>query len=142
MNSLCSLLCFNFTFDLKGAASFWKGAVPTAMGMVLENAMAFGVNEALKRTFPDDAKEDPTQRPDLVKPFMMVSLLFVLSHMSVSVLTAFYVSFVREQSLDAVLQLVRKTAVSNDLQISVNSDITHSSIQFLFQVKLLRPKHK
>ncbi|KAL3766750.1 hypothetical protein ACHAWO_005148 [Cyclotella atomus] len=55
----------------EGAASFWKGAVPTAMGMVLENAMAFGVNEALKRTFPDDAKEDPTQRPDLVKPFMM-----------------------------------------------------------------------
>lgn len=43
------------------------------MGMILENAMAFGVNEALKRTFPDDAKEDPTKRPDLIKPFMMVS---------------------------------------------------------------------
>lgn len=43
------------------------------MGMVAENAMAFGVNEALKRTFPDEAKEDPTLRPDLVKPFLMVS---------------------------------------------------------------------
>ena len=43
------------------------------MGMVAENAMAFGVNEALKRTFPDDAKEDPTKRPDLIKPFLMVS---------------------------------------------------------------------
>ena len=46
------------------------------MGMILENAMAFGVNEALKRTFPDDAKEDPTKRPDLIKPFMMVSHKF------------------------------------------------------------------
>lgn len=57
----------------KGASALWKGAVPTAMGMVAENAMAFGVNEALKRTFPDEAKEDPTLRPDLVKPFLMVS---------------------------------------------------------------------
>lgn len=45
------------------------------MGMVLENAMAFGVNEALKRTFPDNAKEDPTQRPDLLRPFLMVCFL-------------------------------------------------------------------
>lgn len=57
----------------EGMGALWKGAVPTAMGMVLENAMAFGVNEALKRTFPDGSKEDPTQRPDLVRPFMMVS---------------------------------------------------------------------
>lgn len=56
----------------EGASALWKGAVPTSLGMVAENAMAFGVNEALKRTFPDDAKEDPTKRPDLVKPFLMV----------------------------------------------------------------------
>ena len=56
----------------EGAAALWKGAVPTAMGMVAENAMAFGVNEALKRTFPDEAQGDPTKRPDLVKPFLMV----------------------------------------------------------------------
>lgn len=55
----------------EGASALWKGAVPTAMGMVLENAMAFGVNEALKRSFPDEGKDDPTQRPDLVKPFLM-----------------------------------------------------------------------
>lgn len=55
----------------EGVSALWKGAVPTSMGMVAENAMAFGVNEALKRTFPDDAKEDPTKRPDLVKPFLM-----------------------------------------------------------------------
>ena len=56
----------------EGVSALWKGAVPTSLGMVAENAMAFGVNEALKRTFPDDAKEDPTKRPDLVKPFLMV----------------------------------------------------------------------
>lgn len=55
----------------EGVSALWKGAVPTALGMVAENAMAFSVNEALKRTFPDDAKEDPTKRPDLVKPFLM-----------------------------------------------------------------------
>jgi len=55
----------------EGVSALWKGAIPTSMGMVAENAMAFGVNEALKRTFPDDAKEDPTVRPDLVKPFLM-----------------------------------------------------------------------
>jgi len=40
--------------------------------MAAENAMAFGVNEALKRAFPDPRKErDPTARPDLVRPFFM-----------------------------------------------------------------------
>ncbi len=69
---LVSFLHHYYKKLLKGISAFWKGAVPTAMGMVLENAMAFGVNEALKRTFPDDAKEDPTKRPDLLRPFMMV----------------------------------------------------------------------
>lgn len=42
------------------------------MGMALENAMAFGVNEALKRAFPDDSVKDPNAPPDLAKPFLMV----------------------------------------------------------------------
>jgi solute carrier family 25 ornithine transporter 2/15 len=43
------------------------------MGMAAENSVAFGVNEALTRAFPDDpaTKLDPTQRPDLLKPFAM-----------------------------------------------------------------------
>jgi hypothetical protein len=44
------------------------------MGMALENAMAFGVNEALKRAFPDPSKgsgADSEARPDLSRPFMM-----------------------------------------------------------------------
>ena len=46
--------------------------MPTAFGMALENAMAFGVNEALKRAFPDKPKEGNLDAPpDLGKPFLM-----------------------------------------------------------------------
>jgi hypothetical protein len=57
----------------EGVSAFWKGAVPTSMGMIAENTMAFSVNEALKRAFPDvgRSREDPTKRPDLVRPFLM-----------------------------------------------------------------------
>jgi hypothetical protein len=57
----------------EGLSAFWKGAVPTAMGMAAENAVAFGVNEALKRAFPDDPETRMAdERPDLLKPFLMV----------------------------------------------------------------------
>jgi Mitochondrial carrier protein len=58
----------------EGLAAFWKGAVPTAMGMAAENAMAFGVNEALKRAFADDEDErrqNEGSPPGMVKPFAM-----------------------------------------------------------------------
>eukprot|EP00548_Thalassiothrix_antarctica_P004645 CAMPEP_0194142582 /NCGR_PEP_ID=MMETSP0152-20130528/11812_1 /TAXON_ID=1049557 /ORGANISM="Thalassiothrix antarctica, Strain L6-D1" /LENGTH=255 /DNA_ID=CAMNT_0038841583 /DNA_START=161 /DNA_END=928 /DNA_ORIENTATION=- len=61
-------------FRNEGLAAFWKGAVPTALGMAAENAMAFGVNEALKRAFPDDqsaAQKDSKVLPNLFKPFLM-----------------------------------------------------------------------
>lgn len=59
----------------EGIAAFWKGAVPTAGGMILENCMAFGVNEALKRAFPDNNDGSAqTGPPSLVKPFLMVRL--------------------------------------------------------------------
>jgi len=54
----------------EGIPAFWKGAAPTAVGMALENAMAFGVNEALKRAFPDESKSTGGP-PSLVKPFVM-----------------------------------------------------------------------
>ena len=54
----------------EGITAFWKGAVPTAMGMAAENAMAFGVNEALKRAFPDEEKTSGGP-PSLTKPFAM-----------------------------------------------------------------------
>jgi hypothetical protein len=56
----------------EGMSAFWKGAIPTATGMAFENAMAFGVNEALKRAFPDDpATRAVGGPPDLAKPFAM-----------------------------------------------------------------------
>lgn len=57
----------------EGVAAFWKGAVPTAAGMVLENCMAFGVNEALKRAFNTDHESLSTSddMPSLWKPFAM-----------------------------------------------------------------------
>jgi solute carrier family 25 (mitochondrial ornithine transporter) member 2/15 len=78
----------------EGLTAFWKGAVPTAAGMVLENCMAFGVNEALKRALfsnnntttthqndhDDDDDDDDlvdstrTNLPLLWKPFAMGAL--------------------------------------------------------------------
>lgn len=57
----------------EGVAAFWKGAVPTAGGMVLENCMAFGVNAALKRAFPDTNNDGNIEEgpPSLLKPFAM-----------------------------------------------------------------------
>jgi len=55
----------------EGVSALWKGAVPTAMGMALENAMAFGVNEALKRAFPDNSSTDPNHKTDIFRPFLM-----------------------------------------------------------------------
>jgi hypothetical protein len=54
----------------EGISALWKGAVPTAIGMAQENAMAFGVNAALKRAFPDEegASAGP---PNLTKPFVI-----------------------------------------------------------------------
>ena len=57
----------------EGIAAFWKGALPTSGGMILENCMAFGVNEALKRAFPDtkDGAASAEGPPSLLKPFAM-----------------------------------------------------------------------
>ncbi|KAL7470926.1 hypothetical protein ACHAXS_011210 [Conticribra weissflogii] len=101
----------------EGISAFWKGAVPTAMGMVLENAMAFGVNEALKRTFPDDAKEDPTKRPDLLRPFMMgaitgcFSATVLLPSEVVKAKTQVVVGGNEASSTDVYRKMIRKQGV-------------------------------
>ena len=63
----------------EGITAFWKGAIPTAAGMAAENAMAFGVNAALKRAFPDPTvlnTHDPQKEkmPSLGRPFIMGAL--------------------------------------------------------------------
>jgi solute carrier family 25 carnitine/acylcarnitine transporter 20/29 len=56
----------------EGVSALWKGSVPTAGGMILENCMAFGINEGLKRAFPDEPAEfDQNGPPSLLKPFLM-----------------------------------------------------------------------
>lgn len=60
-------------FRNEGLAAFWKGSVPTAMGMMNENVVAFGINEALKRTFPDEPNTvvEEEEQPNLIKPFLL-----------------------------------------------------------------------
>lgn len=69
----------------EGLRAFWKGAIPTAMGMAAENAMAFGVNAALKRAFPEEKSKshDPTSPPSLGRPFVMGALTGCCSAMAV-----------------------------------------------------------
>jgi solute carrier family 25 (mitochondrial carnitine/acylcarnitine transporter), member 20/29 len=58
----------------EGITAFWKGAIPTAAGMAAENAMAFGVNAALKRAFPEPKtthQQQHDQMPSLGRPFLM-----------------------------------------------------------------------
>lgn len=52
----------------EGVTAFWKGSVPTALGMAAENAVAFGVNEALKRAF---ASDDSPIASSSMRPFVM-----------------------------------------------------------------------
>ncbi|GKY99132.1 hypothetical protein MPSEU_000868700 [Mayamaea pseudoterrestris] len=62
-------------FKQEGVLAFWKGAVPTALGMAAENCMAFGVNEALKRAFPNDLDASAASGPpSMAKPFCMGAL--------------------------------------------------------------------
>lgn len=56
----------------EGVPALWKGAVPTALGMIAENAMAFGVNEQLKRLFPERADGGMLDR--ILRPFAMGAL--------------------------------------------------------------------
>lgn len=67
-----SSTCYKiFTFE--GIGAFWKGALSTTWAMMVENAAAFGVNEALKRAFRTnewmDKHPSNSQRPDLTRPF-------------------------------------------------------------------------
>lgn len=45
---------FTRTVSREGLLSLWKGWPATLTGMIMENAAAFGMNEQLKRLFPDE----------------------------------------------------------------------------------------
>eukprot|EP00558_Chaetoceros_sp_UNC1202_P006076 CAMPEP_0197236290 /NCGR_PEP_ID=MMETSP1429-20130617/3448_1 /TAXON_ID=49237 /ORGANISM="Chaetoceros sp., Strain UNC1202" /LENGTH=253 /DNA_ID=CAMNT_0042695045 /DNA_START=154 /DNA_END=915 /DNA_ORIENTATION=- len=105
----------------EGIAALWKGAVPTAMGMAAENAMAFGVNEALKRAFPDPSKDSSNinARPDLIRPFLMgtitgcCSALVLLPSEVVKAKTQVVVGNNGASSSDVYKRMLRKQGVKS-----------------------------
>lgn len=52
--------CLRRTLAEESVASLWKGSTPALSGAVMENMVAFGVNQRLKRVFPE---EDGVAKP-------------------------------------------------------------------------------
>lgn len=51
--------CLRKTLAEESIYSLWKGSTPALSGAVMENMVAFGVNQQLKRVFPDEEGEKP-----------------------------------------------------------------------------------
>jgi hypothetical protein len=113
------------TIREEGMHALWKGSIPTAIGMAAENAMAFGVNEALKRAFPsrDDnftttssSKDGALQYrpPDLFRPFWMglvtglASAVVLLPSEVIKAKTQVVVGNEHSSSFDVYKKMMRK----------------------------------
>ena len=89
--------------------------------MAAENVMAFGVNEALKRAFPDDKSEEMKldSRPDLGKPFLMgaitgcCSALVLLPSEVVKAKTQVLVGSEGVSSADVYKKMIRKQGLKS-----------------------------
>jgi solute carrier family 25 ornithine transporter 2/15 len=109
------------TVSEEGLVALWKGAVPTALGMVAENAVAFGVNEALKRAFPADQilhdNDTSDKKPDLFRPFLMGSItgccsaLVLLPSEVIKAKTQVLVGSEGASSTDVFRKMIRKQGV-------------------------------
>lgn len=108
------------TIKGEGITALWKGSVPTAFGMMAENGMAFGVNEFLKRAFPDPNanNSNTSQRPSLLRPFAMgaftgcCSALVLLPSEVIKAKTQVVVG--TEQSPNAILkQMIKKQGIKS-----------------------------
>eukprot|EP01083_Nonionella_stella_P087431 243254_1 len=86
--------------------------------------MAFGINEALKRSFPDDDDADnknfdKNQRPDLLKPFLMGSItgccsaLVLLPSEVIKAKTQVVVGNKGASSSDIYKQMMRKQGIKS-----------------------------
>ena len=62
--------CFKKTFKGEGLTSFWKGSLPALIGALSENAVAFGVNGALKRLLSSFQSSVSTEKPSVFEPFL------------------------------------------------------------------------
>ncbi|CAM9943297.1 unnamed protein product [Choristocarpus tenellus] len=54
--------CLRKTLAEEHITSLWKGSTPALCGAVMENMVAFGVNQQLKRLFPEEEGEGHTSR--------------------------------------------------------------------------------
>ena len=62
---------FRRTISTEGTLALWKGWQATLTGMMMENAAAFGVNEQLKRLFPDPLPGESTAFQRFMHPLMI-----------------------------------------------------------------------
>lgn len=109
---------FTSTVHNEGISALWKGSVPTACGMMAENAVAFGVNEYLKRAFPDPNKKiDDGRPPDLFRPFIMGSITGCFSATvllpSEVIKAKTQVAVGSHSSMDIVKKMIRKQGIKS-----------------------------
>lgn len=109
----------------EGLTALWKGSVPTAIGMIAENAMAFGVNEALKRSF-HNKKIDSSynslldkEKPDFIKAFSLgaftgcCSALVLLPSEVIKAKTQVVVGFEGASSIDIMRSMIRQQGIKS-----------------------------
>ena len=65
--------CFRKTVSIEGITALWRGSFPALVGAVSENAVAFGVNGALRRILDSKVTSEPTTASPY-KPFVNGSI--------------------------------------------------------------------
>lgn len=58
------------TVTNEALTSLWKGSIPAFTGALSENAVAFGINGALKRIFSSDTTTSPSEGISVAKPIL------------------------------------------------------------------------
>lgn len=123
----------------EGLTALWKGSIPTAVGMVAENAMAFGVNEALKRAIPDPSKEKGSYSisdekfPDLVRAFGLgaftgcCSAFVLLPSEVIKAKTQVVVGFKGSSPVEIIRKMIRKKGFSS-LFCGLDSQIVRDGV--------------
>lgn len=108
------------TIQEEGMHALWKGSVPTALGMAAENAMAFGLNESLKRAFPSENSslgsvgDEKHRKPEFLRPFWMglvtgvTSAVVLLPSEVIKAKTQVVVGNDQSSSLDVYRKMLRQ----------------------------------
>jgi len=109
----------------EGLSALWKGSVPAAVGMVAENAMAFGVNEALKRSIYNKIIDNggnsllDKKKPDFVRAFSLgtftgfCSALVLLPSEVIKAKTQVIVGFECSSPIKIMQSMIRKQGIKS-----------------------------